>query len=133
MSYTRIRRKRPTRKHYSVIAKLENDMKINDQFQIIINSLTLEEVIAVKLELAGKASGGNIYGIPVWFSLVDIVRDATLKFSLSATRTKMEAARFLGISIHNLNVYMRRFGVKNYFDEEIRKAEVENKFDRDRR
>lgn len=106
-----------TKKHYSVISKLENDGKINEQFQLMMNKLSLEEVIAAKLELASKASGGFIYGIPIWASLVHIVRDATLKFALSATRTKAEAARFLGVNIENFNTYLDQYGTENYFEE----------------
>lgn len=106
-----------TKKHYSVISKLENDGKINEQFQLMMNKLSLEEVIAAKLELASKASGGFIYGIPIWASLVHIVRDATLKFALSSTRTKAEAARFLGVNIENFNTYLDQYGTENYFEE----------------
>ena len=118
MSYTPRRRKfHTTRKNYSVIAKLEKEMKINDKFQIMMNSLTLEEVIAVKLELAAKASGGSIYGIPVWFSIRDLVKDACLKFALSATRTKMEAARFLGLNSKSFGVYMTKYKIEHYFQD----------------
>jgi len=112
------------RKHYSVIAKLEREGKITEQFQILMNNLTLEDVIAVKLELAAKSSGGNIFGIPVWHSIIDICRDAMLKFAISATRTKMEAARFLGINIDTLNKYLKKYKVKSYFEEE--EQELEN-------
>jgi hypothetical protein len=106
-----------TKKHYSVISKLENDGKINEQFQLMMNKLSLEEVIAAKLELASKASGGFIYGIPIWASLLHIVRDATLKFALSATRTKAEAARFIGVNIDNFNTYLDQYDTENYFEE----------------
>jgi hypothetical protein len=49
--------------------------------------------------MAAKSSGGDIYGIPIWNSLREICRDASLKFALTATRTAAEAALFLGISI----------------------------------
>lgn len=106
------------RKHYSVVGKLEREGRLDERLQIGINNLTLEELLAVKLELAAKASGGKIYGLPVWFSITDIVRDAVLKFALSATRTKMEAARFLGISLEVFNHYVKEFGTKGYFDQE---------------
>lgn len=105
------------RKHYSVISKLEREGRISEQVQIVLNGLTLEEVIAVKLELAAKASGGFVYGIPIWNSLINIVRDATLKFVLSSTRTKAEAARFIGINIENLNDYLKQYETESYFDD----------------
>lgn len=111
-----------TKKHYSVISKLEHDGKINEQFQLMMNKLSLEEAIAVKLELASKASGGFIYGIPIWNSLLHIVRDATLKFALSATRTKAEAARFIGVNIDNFNDYLEHYETENYFEDSENKT-----------
>lgn len=105
-------------KNYSIINKLLKEQKINEQFLLKLNSLSLEEVIAVKLEYAAKSSGGSIFGIPVWNSLRDICRDATLKFALSATRTKNEAAAFLGISIDTFRKYLDKYEIKNYFEEE---------------
>jgi hypothetical protein len=118
MSYTKRKRIYGKRKQYSVIGKLEKENKINDQFQIMMNRLTLEEVIAVKLELAAKAAGGNIFGIPIWYTIIDIVRDACLKFALSSTRTQLEASRFLGLNIRIFNIYLQKFGVKAYFVDE---------------
>ena len=111
-----------SRKHYSVVSKLEQNGIINEQFQLMMNKLSLEEVIAVKLELASRASGGFIYGIPIWASLVNIVRDATLKFALTATRTKAEAARFLGLTVENFNSLIKQYETENYFDDKENKS-----------
>jgi hypothetical protein len=115
--YQRKRKPYGTRKYYSVISKLESEGRINEQTQLMFNRLSLEEVIAVKLELAAKASGGHIYGIPLWTAIVNIARDAMLKFAISATRTKTEAARFLGMNLETFNVYLKQYDTENYFDE----------------
>jgi len=117
--------KRPKRRNYSLIAKLEREDKINEELQVMIGRLTLEEIIGVKLELTAKACGGSIYGLPIWFSIKDIVRDACLKYALSATRTKMEAARFLGITIHLFMYYWNHFQPRSYFDDETKRPEDE--------
>lgn len=113
------RKKKPygTRKYYSVISRLESESRINEQCQIFLNKLSLEEVIAVKLELAARASGGHIYGIPLWSAITNIVRDAMLKFAISATRTKTEAARFLGMNLESFNTYLRQYETENYFND----------------
>ena len=36
--------------YYSTINKLKKDKRIDDQFEIMLSSLTLEEIISVKLE-----------------------------------------------------------------------------------
>lgn len=128
--WERKRRGYNRRKHYSVINKLEREGRLDERTEILLNGLSLEELIAVKLELAAKASGGKIFGIPVWFSITNIVRDACLKFTLSATRTNMEAARFLGINMHEYYSYLKRFKTKSYFEsDEIISVKEETKKD----
>jgi DNA-binding NtrC family response regulator len=67
--------------------------------------------------MAAKSSGGNIFGMPIWNSLRDICRDACLKFAISATRTKAEAASFLGINISTLKTYIKKYDIKSYFED----------------
>ena len=117
MKYKKKKRIYGKNKNYSVVNKLLKEEKINDKFLFNLNSLSLEEIIALKLEVSAKSSGGTIFGIPIWNSLRDICRDASLKFALSAARTKAEAATFLGISIHTLKEYIKKYEVEKYFEE----------------
>ena len=75
----------------------------------MFNSLSLEEVIGLKLELAAKAAGGKLYGIPLWYSLSDITKDAVFKYALSACQTKKEAALFLGIDMQTFHKLQKKF------------------------
>lgn len=124
MTYKKKKKIYGNKKNYSVVNKLLKEEKVTDRFLSQLNDLSLEEIIAVKLEIAAKASGGNIFGMPIWNSLRDICRDASLKFAISAARTKAEAANFLGISISTLKDYMKKYETKEYFEE---KDETNNK------
>ena len=117
MTYKKKKKIYGNKKNYSVVNKLLKEEKVTDRFLSQLNDLSLEEIIAVKLEIAAKASGGNIFGVPIWNSLRDICRDASLKFAISAARTKAEAANFLGISISTLKDYMKKYETKEYFEE----------------
>ena len=117
MTYKKKKKIYGNKKNYSVVNKLLKEEKVTDRFLSQLNDLSLEEIIAVKLEIAAKASGGNIFGIPIWNSLRDICRDASLKFAISAARTKAEAAVFLGITISTLNEYLDKYEIKAYFEE----------------
>ena len=101
--------------YYSISKKLQKDKKINDEFEVMINSLTLEEVIALKLELSTRSLRGKFYGFPVWKSLPELTRDAVLKYALSATRSKKEAARFLGITVSELNKNLNQYNTESFF------------------
>ena len=104
-------------RNYSVLRKLRNEGKTNEQFEVTLGLLSLEELIALKLELASKSVGGKLYGLPLWYSLPDIVKDAVLKYALSAARTKMEAARFLGVSKEYFYRLLKKYGTDSYFKE----------------
>ena len=44
-------------------------------------------------------------------------KDAILKYSLSATRSKKEAARFLGINLENFKKLIKKYDTESYFKE----------------
>ena len=82
----------------SIISKLKDQHKLNDSLLIGISSLSLEELIAIRLELAAKEINNRLYGFDIWKKTNYIVKDAILKFAISTTKSKKDAARFLGIT-----------------------------------
>jgi DNA-binding protein Fis len=94
---------------YSIINKLKDQNKVNDQLLTCINNLTLEDLIAVKLELSTNLLNHRLYGLDIWNNMNSITKEAVLKFSLSVTKNKTDAARFLGITQQNF-----RRALKNY-------------------
>jgi len=109
-------------RYYSLSNKLKKEGKSSEEFEILFNNLSLEEVIGLKLELASKFGlRGKMYGLPIWYSLRTIVKDAVLKYAVSATRSKREAARFLGLHEQSFNILLRKHKVDSYFEENLDK------------
>jgi len=102
-------------KNYSMSNKLKKERRSNDEFEIMLSSLTLEEVIALKLELSTKPVSNRMYGFPIWSSLNNIVQDAVFKYAFSATRTQAEAMRFLGLKEQSFHILRKKFGLDDYF------------------
>jgi len=124
MSWKKQRRLQGKNKYYSLSRKLRRESRSNDQFEVMLSQLTLEEVIGLKLELASKVLGGKLFGLPVWSSMHSIVQDAVLKWALSASRTKQEAMRFLGVNQAKFFELTKKYKVDNYFsDLDIDKVE----------
>ena len=94
---------------YSLINVLRKDKQLDDEFLMTLNRLTLEDVIAIKLELASRTFNGKFYGFPLWKALPYIAKDAALKFAVSAARTKQEAISYLGMNGMNLKKEMERY------------------------
>lgn len=118
MTWKKIRRLQGKYEHYSLSKKLKKDKKISDQFEIMLNTLTLEELIGLKLELANNAAGSPLFGLPLFHSLRDIAKAALLMYAASATRSDREAARLLGIDRMEYKRSVKDFGIITYFEEE---------------
>ena len=115
MSWKKQRRLQGKTKNYSLSKKLRLENRSNDEFQI--SQLTLEELIGLKLELASKVLDGRLFGLPVWSSMHSIVQDAMLKWVYSASRTKAEAVRYLGINQSDFKELIKKYKVDDYFSE----------------
>tara|TARA_R100001015_G_C4632542_1_gene196227 strand:+ start:3998 stop:4366 length:369 start_codon:yes stop_codon:yes gene_type:complete len=105
-------------KNYSIINKLRKERKSNDEFEIMVGNISLEELIALKLELSCGNFSNRMYGIPLWSNLINVVQDAVLKYALSATRTQAEAMRMLGLKESNLHDLKKKFNPNDYFIDE---------------
>jgi len=96
---------------YSLRKKLKKDKKITDDFEIMLSSLTLEEIIGLRLELASLYINNKLYNFPIYKSIKYITKEACLKFALSATRTYGDAASFLGINESDLRKEIKKFKI----------------------
>lgn len=118
MTWKKKRRIQGKFEHYSLSKKLKRDGKISDQFEIMFNSLTLEELIGLKLELANKAAGSPLFGLPIFKSMKDVAKCALLMYAASATRSDREAAALLGISRIDFRSYIKQYNIITYFEGE---------------
>lgn len=94
---------------------MRKEGKITEEFEVQLTNLSLEEIIAIKLELSSQTNSSPLYGLPLWSSLTNIVQDAVLKFAISTTQTSSEAARFLGLDQKSLYPLIKKFAILDYF------------------
>ena len=99
----------------SVVQKLKTDNKINDETLVALNTFTIEDLIAIKLELSANNLNNRLYGLDIWKKSDYIIKDAILKFAVSTTKSKKDAARFLGISYAEFNALYKKFNLEKYF------------------
>ena len=103
--------------NYSIARKLRKQKKTSIEFEIMLNNLTIEELIALKLEMAAKPLRGKLYGFKIWDAVENMFRDAVFKFAVSATTSKKDAMRLLGISSSNFNKLYKKYEIDDYFEE----------------
>lgn len=108
-------RKKLTNK--SFIKKLKEENKISDVTLVSINALSLEDLIAIKLELCANDTNNRLYGLDIWRKTSYIVKDAILKFAISTTKSKKDAARFLGITSQDFYKACKQFKISEIFND----------------
>jgi hypothetical protein len=97
--------------NYSIRKKLRKEKKINSDFEVMLNNLTLEEIIALKLELASLYINNKLYNFPLYKSIKYIIKESLLIFALSATRTTKDAANVLGIRERDIYGEIKKFNI----------------------
>jgi len=103
----------------SIINKLKNQNKITDQLLVKINQLSIEDLIAIKFELSAGHINNRLYGFNLWQKSNNIIKEALLKFAISTTNSKKDAARFLGLSYVEFKRVLTVYKVKDYFTDDI--------------
>lgn len=75
------------------------DGRIDVNFLDIISTLTLEDIIALKMESSCNNMDNRIYGFPLANALYYISLDACAKFAISASNTARNAAAIMGLPL----------------------------------
>jgi hypothetical protein len=101
----------------SVVQKFKDQNRINDETLVVINSFTIEDLLALKLELSANNLNNRLYGLDIWKKSDYMIKDALLKFAVATTKSKKDAARFLGISYAEFANLYKKYKLDNYFSD----------------
>ena len=85
---------------------------INNQLLTLISNLTLEDLIAIKIELSCAHLKNRLYGLDMWKKMDYITKEALLRVSVSCTTSYSEGARFLGITLDSYKKNLEKFNVQ---------------------
>ena len=105
------------KKSYSIIRKLRKEGKLPEEMEIFVSNLSLEDLIALKLEISSRPVSGKLFGIPIWKSIPFIVRDAILKTAISVCRTKVDAANLIGMDVDKMDNLLKKYNTIDFFEE----------------
>ena len=119
MSKSKLSKKNLTTKNKSIILKLSQRGLLNDSILTNINKLSLEDLIAIKLELSASNLNNRLYGFDMWKKSNYIIKEALLKFALSTTNSKKDAARFLGLTYAEFRRVVSTYKVELFFSDDI--------------
>ena len=99
----------------SIILKL----CLQDDLLVQINKLSIEDLIAVKLELSANNVNNRLYGFDLWRQSNKITKEALLKFAISTTNSKKDAARFLGLTYLEFKRVVSKYNVYTFLTDDI--------------
>ena len=97
-------------KNYSKISELKKMNKIDDQFVFYIESLSLEDLISIKLESTMQNLNFKFFNFPIWKSFHTITSEALISSVFGVAANNSEAARILGIDLKQYKNYLSKFG-----------------------
>ena len=100
----------------SLSDKLRREGKSSEEFEIMLASLTLEELLGLKLETASRLSAGKLYGMHLWSAIVQITKEALYNAVISISKTNKEATRILGINDDTFNILKRKYNIREEYD-----------------
>jgi len=101
--------------NYSFISVMKKEKRINENFMNILSCLSLEEVMALKLELSIQTINNKLYNFPLWSAFPNITRDALLRYAMSACQPKRDMAKFLGIPINKFGDILKKYNTEKLF------------------
>ena len=97
-------------KNYSKISELKKMNKIDDQFVFYVESLSLEDLLAVKIESVTRNLNFKFFNFPLWKSFHTITSEALITAVFGIASNNSEAARILGIDLKQYKNYLSKFG-----------------------
>ena len=96
-------------KKSSYISELRSEGRINESFLNTVSELKLEELIAIKIEMASRLFRGKLYGIPIWITMPRIVKEAMLHVAINSCKTKTDMCSFLGLTLDQFNDILKDY------------------------
>ena len=111
VNYMKANTNRSTSINTSIITKLKDQELVSDETLVAIGNLSLEDLIAVKFELACNNLNNRFYGFDIWRNTTYIVKEAMLKFAISTTKSKKDAARFLGLTYADFKLACKKIKI----------------------
>ena len=100
----------------SLLKKLKQTDQMSSNLKYLISNLSLEDLVALKLEISAENLNGKLHGFPVWHMTSYIIKEAMLKFALSTSTSHKQAALILGITKNELRRQIKAYNINETLD-----------------
>ena len=103
----------PRSKYDSVSQKLKKRKKITDAFEVMLNGLTMEELISLKIEMIARGINGKYYGYKLFTAMSWIAKEAVLVYAYMNSKTSWEGAALLGMTTKEYAGKLAKYNIKD--------------------
>jgi len=84
---------------------------LSNELLVLISNMTLEDLIAIKIELSSSHLKNRLFGLDIWKKIDYITKEALMRVAISCTESNSEAARFLGITLNDYRLNLQKFNM----------------------
>ena len=106
-------------RNLSISKTLRRKGKSSEAFEIMLSTLTLEEIQALRIECAARLTHGKVYGLNLWAAMVEITKEALYNAALSVTNTNKDASRLLGINNRTFSFLKKKYNIREKYQEDL--------------
>jgi len=107
--------KKQTKKYKSVLKDIDQRFE-NKDFELVLSSLTLEELITAKLELSARGLNGKLFVYPIFKNINQITKESLVRFSLRFCNSQKQAASLLGLSVTEFKSYIKKYNLNTIIE-----------------
>lgn len=106
-------------KDYTVSKTLKRRGKSNEYFENMLTRLTLEELIALKIEISMREANTALMGLPIYRNLSKMTKCGALMAAIGLSHTFEHASSILGMEPENFLFQTKKYNILRFFDEEV--------------
>ena len=106
-------------KDYTVSKTLKRRGKSNEYFENMLTRLTLEEIVALKIEISMREANTALMGLPIYRNLSKMTKCGALMAAIGLSHTFEHASSILGMEPENFLFQTKKYNILRFFDEEV--------------
>ena len=106
-------------KDYTVSKTLRKRGKSNEYFENLVARLTIEELVALKIELSMRDANTALMGLPIFRNLAKMAKCGALMAAIGLSNKFEHPSSILGMEPEHFKFNVRKYDIMRFFDDEV--------------
>jgi len=104
---------------FTVSKALRKRGKSNEYFENILSRLTIEELVALKIEVSMRDANTAFMGLPIYRNITRMAKCGALLAAIGASSKISHPYSILGMNSNEFKYLVKKYNILKYFDEEV--------------